>query len=91
MAGRMPEGPTLVYDTDNYYMGGVLAERLRVEMGDEFAHFVAIGIARAVNDLVPLRREQGPDGIRNLARANDGNRVGERAAGSRDGQQDANK
>ena len=23
-AGRLPEGPTLVFDFDNYYMGGVL-------------------------------------------------------------------
>ena len=29
MAGQMPQGPTLVYDSDNYYMGGVMAERLR--------------------------------------------------------------
>jgi len=31
MAGRLPQGPTLVYDADHYYMGGVLAERLRDE------------------------------------------------------------
>jgi dimethylamine/trimethylamine dehydrogenase len=29
MAGRLPHGPTLIFDDDNYYMGGVLAERLR--------------------------------------------------------------
>jgi dimethylamine/trimethylamine dehydrogenase len=29
MAGRMPEGPVVVFDDDHYYMGGVLAERLR--------------------------------------------------------------
>jgi dimethylamine/trimethylamine dehydrogenase len=28
MAGKMPEGPTLIYDEDNYYMGGVIAERV---------------------------------------------------------------
>ncbi|UCH41371.1 MAG: FAD-dependent oxidoreductase, partial [Gammaproteobacteria bacterium] len=28
MAGRMPEGPTLVYDDDHYYMGNVIAELL---------------------------------------------------------------
>jgi dimethylamine/trimethylamine dehydrogenase len=27
-AGRLPEGPVLVYDFDNYYMGGVIAEHL---------------------------------------------------------------
>ena len=27
-AGRMPNGPTLVFDFDNYYMGGVLTEHL---------------------------------------------------------------
>ncbi|WP_397541918.1 oxidoreductase [Roseovarius salis] len=29
MDGRLPSGPTLVYDEDGYYMGGVIAERLR--------------------------------------------------------------
>ena len=31
MAGALPEGPVLVYDDDHYYMGGVLAEKLRAE------------------------------------------------------------
>ena len=29
MDGRLPEGPTLVYDEDGYYMAATLAERLR--------------------------------------------------------------
>jgi dimethylamine/trimethylamine dehydrogenase len=29
MAGTLPSGPTLVYDEDGYYLGGVIAERLR--------------------------------------------------------------
>jgi dimethylamine/trimethylamine dehydrogenase len=29
MEGRLPEGPTLVYDEDGYYMAGAIAERLR--------------------------------------------------------------
>ena len=29
MAGRLPEGPTLIYDDDHYYMGSVIAELLR--------------------------------------------------------------
>ncbi len=29
MDGRLPEGPCVVYDADGYYMGGVIAERLR--------------------------------------------------------------
>ena len=29
MDGRLPQGPTVVYDADGYYMGGVIAERLR--------------------------------------------------------------
>lgn len=29
MAGRLPSGPTLIFDDDNYYMASVLAERLR--------------------------------------------------------------
>lgn len=30
MGGRLPSGPALVYDEDGYYMGGVIAERLRL-------------------------------------------------------------
>lgn len=30
-AGRMPEGPVLVFDFDNYYMGGVLTEHLAAQ------------------------------------------------------------
>ncbi|MDZ4735776.1 MAG: FAD-dependent oxidoreductase [Rhodospirillaceae bacterium] len=29
MAGELPCGPALVYDEDNYYLGGVIAERIR--------------------------------------------------------------
>ena len=29
MDGKLPAGPTVVYDADGYYMGGVIAERLR--------------------------------------------------------------
>ncbi|MGL4237056.1 oxidoreductase [Tabrizicola sp.] len=29
MDGALPTGPTVVYDADGYYMGGVIAERLR--------------------------------------------------------------
>lgn len=29
MDGRLPTGPTVVYDADGYYMGGVIAEKLR--------------------------------------------------------------
>lgn len=29
MAGRLPSGPTLVFDNDGYYMGSVITERLR--------------------------------------------------------------
>jgi len=31
MAGRLPEGRVLVFDDDHYYMGAVVAERLRAE------------------------------------------------------------
>ncbi len=31
MAGRLPEGPVLLFDDDHYYMGAVVAERLRAE------------------------------------------------------------
>jgi dimethylamine/trimethylamine dehydrogenase len=29
MDGRLPDGPTLIFDTDGYYMGSVIAEKLR--------------------------------------------------------------
>ena len=29
MAGRLPAGPVVIFDDDQYYMGGVLAEKLR--------------------------------------------------------------
>jgi dimethylamine/trimethylamine dehydrogenase len=29
MDGHLPRGPTVIYDADGYYMGGVIAERLR--------------------------------------------------------------
>ncbi|MFK7762415.1 MAG: FAD-dependent oxidoreductase [Roseobacter sp.] len=29
MAGKVPTGPTLVYDEDSYYMGGVIAEKIK--------------------------------------------------------------
>ena len=29
MAGRLPQGPTIIYDDDHYYMGSVVAERVR--------------------------------------------------------------
>ena len=29
MDGREPQGPVLVFDDDHYFMGGVIAERLR--------------------------------------------------------------
>jgi len=31
MAGRVPRGPTLIFDDDHYYMSSVIAERLRAE------------------------------------------------------------
>ncbi|MBT8434874.1 MAG: FAD-dependent oxidoreductase [Gammaproteobacteria bacterium] len=31
MAGRLPRGPTLIYDDDHYYMGNVIAELLRLK------------------------------------------------------------
>jgi dimethylamine/trimethylamine dehydrogenase len=31
MAGRLPDGPTVIFDDDSFYMGGVIAERVRHE------------------------------------------------------------
>ena len=30
MAGRIPQGPALVYDDDSFYMGGLVAEKIRL-------------------------------------------------------------
>ena len=40
MDGRLPDGPTLVFDSDDYYMGGVIAERIRME-GHEVTYVTA--------------------------------------------------
>ncbi|MDC1455635.1 FAD-dependent oxidoreductase [Amylibacter sp.] len=29
MAGNLPDGPTIIYDDDNYYMGSVIAEKIK--------------------------------------------------------------
>ncbi len=34
MDGKIPDGPTLVYDEDSYYLGGVIAEKIRAAGGD---------------------------------------------------------
>jgi len=31
LAGRLPQGPVLIFDDDHYYLGSVIAERLRAE------------------------------------------------------------
>ncbi len=45
-AGTIPEGPTLVYDFDNYYMGGVIAEHL-VNLGCAVSYATSAGHASA--------------------------------------------
>ncbi|MBB3772168.1 dimethylamine/trimethylamine dehydrogenase [Angulomicrobium tetraedrale] len=45
-AGRLPEGPTLVFDFDNYYYGGVLTEHL-ASRGIEVAYVTPAGQASA--------------------------------------------
>ena len=45
-AGRLPEGPTLVFDFDNYYMGGVLTEFLAAK-GMEVGYATPAGHASA--------------------------------------------
>lgn len=34
MDGRIPDGPTIVYDEDGYYLGGVIAEKVRANGGE---------------------------------------------------------
>jgi dimethylamine/trimethylamine dehydrogenase len=31
MEGRLPDGPSVIFDDDNFYMGGVIAEKIRCE------------------------------------------------------------
>ncbi|URK85921.1 FAD-dependent oxidoreductase (plasmid) [Rhizobium sp. RCAM05350] len=45
-AGRLPEGPVLVFDFDNYYMGGVLTEHLAAQ-GIEVSYVTPAGQASA--------------------------------------------
>jgi len=45
-AGRMPEGPVLVYDFDNYYLGGLIAEHL-ARQGLETSYATPAGHASA--------------------------------------------
>jgi dimethylamine/trimethylamine dehydrogenase len=45
-AGRVPQGPTLVFDFDNYYMGGVVAEHL-AEAGNTVSYVTPAGHASA--------------------------------------------
>jgi dimethylamine/trimethylamine dehydrogenase len=45
-AGRIPDGPTLVFDFDNYYMGGVLTEHLAA-FGIDVSYVTPAGQASA--------------------------------------------
>jgi dimethylamine/trimethylamine dehydrogenase len=45
-AGRLPEGPTLLFDFDNYYMGGVLTEYL-ASQGIQVSYATPAGHASA--------------------------------------------
>jgi len=45
-AGRIPQGPTVVFDFDNYYMGGVVAEFL-AEAGNPVTYVTPAGHASA--------------------------------------------
>jgi dimethylamine/trimethylamine dehydrogenase len=55
MAGRLPEGPVLIFDDDHYYMGGVLAERCRAAgLGVTLATPAATISAWTVNTLEAL-------------------------------------
>jgi dimethylamine/trimethylamine dehydrogenase len=44
--GRVPKGPTVVFDFDNYYMGGVVAEHL-AEQGNAVSYVTPAGHASA--------------------------------------------
>ena len=65
-AGRLPEGPTLLFDFDNYYMGGVLAEHL-AGLGVSVSYATPAGHASAwtimTNELPLVQRALARRGI----------------------------
>ncbi len=65
-AGRLPEGPTLVFDFDNYYMGGVLTEHLATN-GVDVSYVTPAGQASAwtimTNELPLVHRALGKRNI----------------------------
>jgi dimethylamine/trimethylamine dehydrogenase len=66
-AGRVPEGPTLIFDFDNYYMGGVLAEHLAAQ-GISVSYATPAGQASAwtimTNELPLVHRALARRGVR---------------------------
>ena len=78
-AGRLPEGPTLVFDFDNYYMGGVLTEHLAAQ-GMPVTYVTPAGQASAwtimTNELPLVHRALAQRGVRStrcrLVKAFDG-------------------
>jgi dimethylamine/trimethylamine dehydrogenase len=65
-AGRVPEGPTLLFDFDNYYMGGVLTEHL-ASQGVSIAYATPAGHVSAwtimTNELPLVHRALAKRGV----------------------------
>ena len=65
-AGRLPEGPVLLFDFDNYYLGGVLAEHLAAA-GLAVAYVTPAGQASAwtimTNELPLVHRQLARHGV----------------------------
>ncbi len=65
-AGRLPEGPVLLFDFDNYYLGGVLAEHLAAA-GLTVAYVTPAGQASAwtimTNELPLVHRQLARRGV----------------------------
>jgi dimethylamine/trimethylamine dehydrogenase len=81
MAGRLPDGPTVIFDDDHYYMGGVLAE-LCVNAGlpVTLATPASIPSAWTVNTLeaLPIARRLAKLGVEVVPYTNIGGRDAQR-------------
>ncbi|MDE2304662.1 MAG: FAD-dependent oxidoreductase [Gammaproteobacteria bacterium] len=66
-AGLIPEGPVLVFDFDNYYLGGAIAEHL-ARLGCQVDYATTAGSASAwtfmTNELPLVHRALGKAGVR---------------------------
>ena len=65
-AGMVPQGPVVVFDFDNYYLAGAIAEQLAKQVGD-VTYVTSAGNASAwtfmTNELPLVHRALGKAGV----------------------------